>query len=103
MLRIFQVAQKHDLNIHPETLRAVTRNLKHVDKALRENPKASAVFIETLTSAKDPETTLRRLKQAGGVGRWRPDFRREVAQMQGNMYHQYTVAELQTFATRNQH
>src|SRR3546814_16549168 len=44
MLRIFQVAQKHDLDIHPETLRAVTRNLKHVDKALRENPKASALL-----------------------------------------------------------
>src|SRR3546814_9570485 len=65
MLRIFQVAQKHDLDIHPETLRAVTRNLKHVDKALRENPKASALFIEMLTSEKDPETTLRRLNEAG--------------------------------------
>src|SRR3546814_6593466 len=82
MLRIFQVAQKHDLDIHPETLRAVTRNLKHVDKALRENPKASALFIEMLTSEKDPETTLRRLNEAGVLGRFLPDFGRVVAQMQ---------------------
>src|SRR3546814_10180845 len=93
MLRIFQVAQKHDLDIHPETLRAVTRNLKHVDKALRENPKASALFIEMLTSEKDPETTLRRLNEAGVLGRFLPDFGRVVAQMQYNMYHHYTVDE----------
>src|SRR3546814_11254502 len=98
MLRIFQVAQKHDLDIHPETLRAVTRNLKHVDKALRENPKASALFIEMLTSEKDPETTLRRLNEAGVLGRFLPDFGRVVAQMQYNMYHHYTVDEHTIFA-----
>src|SRR3546814_7111148 len=40
MLSIFQVAQKNDLDIHTETLRADMRNLKHVTQATRENPKA---------------------------------------------------------------
>src|SRR3546814_12318085 len=99
MLRIFQVSQKHDLDIHPETLRAVTRNLKHVDKALRENPKASALFIEMLTSEKDPETTLRRPNEAGVLGRFLPDFGRVVAQMPYNLYTNYPFGEHTTFAT----
>src|SRR3546814_10427151 len=72
LLRIFQVAQKHDLDIHPEALRAVTRNLKLVDKKLREDPRANALFLDMLTSEKDPETTLRRLNEAGVFGRFLP-------------------------------
>ncbi|HMA13487.1 MAG TPA: [protein-PII] uridylyltransferase [Kiloniellaceae bacterium] len=98
LLRIFQVAQKHDLDIHPEALRAVTRNLKHIDKALREDARANALFLEMLTSEKDPETTLRRLNEAGVFGRFLPDFGRVVAQMQYNMYHSYTVDEHTIFA-----
>lgn len=98
MLRIFQVAQKHDLDIHPETLRAITRKLKLVDRKLREDPKANALFLDMLTSEKDPETTLRRLNEAGVFGRFLPDFGRVVAQMQYNMYHHYTVDEHTIFA-----
>ena len=98
LLRVFQVAQKHDLDIHPETLRAVTRKLKHIDKAVREDPKANAIFLDMLTSEKDPETTLRRLNEAGVLGRFLPDFGRVVAQMQYNMYHSYTVDEHTIFA-----
>ncbi len=98
MLRIFQVAQKHDLDIHPETLRAVTRKLKLVNKQLRADPKANALFLEMLTSEHNPETTLRRLNEAGVLGRFLPDFGRVVAQMQYNMYHSYTVDEHTIFA-----
>ncbi len=98
MLRIFQVAQKHELDIHPETLRAITRKLKHVNKELRADPKANAIFLDMLTSEKDPETTLRRLNEAGVFGRFLPDFGRVVAQMQYNMYHSYTVDEHTIFA-----
>ena len=98
MLRIFQVAQKHDLDIHPETLRAITRKLKLVNRSVREDPRANALFLEMLTSEKDPETTLRRLNEAGVLGRFLPDFGRVVAQMQYNMYHSYTVDEHTVFA-----
>jgi [protein-PII] uridylyltransferase len=98
LLRIFQVAQKHDLDIHPETLRAITRKLKQVDRKLREDSKANALFLDMLTSEKDPETTLRRLNEAGVFGRFIPDFGRVVAQMQYNMYHHYTVDEHTIFA-----
>ncbi|MEN3952180.1 [protein-PII] uridylyltransferase [Iodidimonas sp. SYSU 1G8] len=93
ILRLFRVAQKRELDIHPEALRLITRNLGRIDKAVRNDPEANAIFLEMLTSPKDPGTTLRRLNEAGVFGRFIPDFGRVVAQMQHDMYHHYTVDE----------
>ncbi|HET6222403.1 MAG TPA: [protein-PII] uridylyltransferase, partial [Dongiaceae bacterium] len=98
MLRIFEVAQRHDLDIHPATLRFITQNLRLVDRHLRDDPEANRLFLEMLTSRKDPEVTLRRLNEAGVFGRFVPDFGRVVAQMQYDMYHHYTVDEHTLFA-----
>ena len=46
-----------------------------------------------LTSQRDPETALRRMNEAGVLGRFIPDFGRVVAQVQHDMYHVYTVDE----------
>jgi [protein-PII] uridylyltransferase len=92
-VRLFQVAQEHELDIHPHALRLITRSLKLVDSALRANPEANRLFLAMLTSKKDPETALRRFNEAGVFGRFVPDFGRVVAQMQYDMYHTYTVDE----------
>jgi [protein-PII] uridylyltransferase len=98
LLRLFHVAQQHELDIHPRALRAVTQSLRLVNAQLRENPEANRLFLEILTSKKDPETGLRRLNEAGVFGRFIPDFGRVVAQMQYDMYHVYTVDEHTLFA-----
>jgi [protein-PII] uridylyltransferase len=98
LLRLFEVAQRHDLDIHPASLRLVTRNLKRVDAKLRADPEANRLFVAMLTSKKGPEITLRRLSEAGVFGRFMPDFGRVVAQMQYDMYHHFTVDEHTIFA-----
>ncbi|MGH6949079.1 MAG: [protein-PII] uridylyltransferase [Kiloniellales bacterium] len=98
MLRIFRVAQKHELDIHPEALRWVTQGLRHIGRGLREDPAANKLFLDMLTASQNPEVTLRRLNEAGVFGRFVPDFGRVVAQMQYNMYHHYTVDEHTIFA-----
>jgi [protein-PII] uridylyltransferase len=98
LLRLFEVAQRHDLDIHPASLRLVTRNLKLVDAKLRADPEANRLFVAMLTSKKGPEITLRRLNEAGVFGRFMPDFGRVVAQMQYDMYHHFTVDEHTIFA-----
>jgi [protein-PII] uridylyltransferase len=98
LLKIFATAQKHDLDIHPRALRWIAQSLRCIDRKLRADPKANALFMEMLTSPKDPETTLRRMNEAGVLGRFLPDFGRIVAQMQYNMYHHYTVDEHTIFA-----
>src|SRR5262245_26708418 len=46
-----------------------------------------------LCSDKSPEPTLRRMNEAGVLGRFVPDFGKVVSMMQFNMYHHYTVDE----------
>jgi [protein-PII] uridylyltransferase len=92
ILRLFHVAQENDLDIHPASLRQITQNIRLVDR-LRNDPEANRLFMEMLTSEHDPETTLRRLNEAGVFGRFVPDFGRVVAQTQHDMYHTYTVDE----------
>jgi [protein-PII] uridylyltransferase len=98
LLRLFHVAQQHELDIHPRALRAVSQSLRLINQELREDKEANRLLLEMLTSRKDPETTLRRMNEAGVFGRFVPDFGRVVAQMQYDMYHVYTVDEHTLFA-----
>jgi [protein-PII] uridylyltransferase len=98
LLRLFHVAQQHDLDIHPRALRLITQSLKLIDAKLRADPEANRLFMEMMTSRKAPEITLRRMNEAGVFGRFVPDFGRVVAQMQYDMYHIYTVDEHTLFA-----
>ena len=98
LLRLFHVAQQHELDIHPRALRAASQSLRLINQQLREDPEANRLFLEILTSRKDPETALRRMNEAGVFGRFIPDFGRVVAQMQYDMYHVYTVDEHTLFA-----
>ena len=92
MLRIFHVAERLDLDIHPGALRLIRRDLKKID-TVREDPEANRLFLELLTSKKTPSRALGRLNEAAVLGRFVPDFGRVVAQMQYDMYHTYTVDE----------
>ena len=93
LIRLFYLAQKHNLAMHPEAMRLMTRSLKLIDKDLREDEEANRLFLQILTSKNDAETVLRRMNEAGVLGAFVPAFGRIVAMMQFNMYHHYTVDE----------
>src|SRR3982074_440816 len=93
LIRIFRLAQKNNLAFHPDAMRTVTRSLKLINTQLRDDPEANRLFLEILTSKNDAETVLRRMNEAGVLGRFVPAFGRIVAMMQFNMYHHYTVDE----------
>jgi [protein-PII] uridylyltransferase len=93
LLTLFAEAQRLELDIHPSALREVTESLRLIDKTMRHDEKANAVFMDILTSHKNPERALRRLNEAGVFGRFITEFGRVVAQMQYDMYHVYTVDE----------
>src|SRR5437870_7509315 len=92
LIRIFQLAQKHNLAFHPDAMRTVTRSLKLVNSQLRENPEANRLFMEILTS-NDAEVVLRRMNETGVLGQFIRAFGKIVSMMQFNMYHHYTVDE----------
>jgi [protein-PII] uridylyltransferase len=93
LIRIFHLADKNNLAFHPDAMKQVTRSLKLIDGKLRDDPEANRLFLELLASRNQPETVIRRMNEAGVLGRFVPDFGKVVAMMQFNMYHHYTVDE----------
>lgn len=92
LIELFQLADLHGLEIHPLAMRAAARDAKLIDE-YRDDARANALFLDVLTSPRDPEVVLRWMNEAGVFGRFVPDFGRVVAQMQFDMYHHYTVDE----------
>jgi [protein-PII] uridylyltransferase len=93
LIRIFHLADRHGLSFHPDAMRGLARSLGLIDDGLRQDPEANRLFLEILTSPNDPERVLRRMNEAGVLGRFVRTFGRIVAMMQFNMYHHYTVDE----------
>ena len=93
IIRLFWTADRFSLPLHPDALRAVTRNLRRIDADLRASPEANRLFLELLLSRNITEIVLRRMNETGALGRFIPEFGRIVAMMQFNMYHHYTVDE----------
>ncbi len=92
LIRIFRIAQTHNLAFHPEAMRAARRSLSLIDQGVRDDAGANRLFFEILTS-EGAEVVLRRMNEAGVLGRFVRAFGRIVAMMQFNMYHHYTVDE----------
>lgn len=93
MLRLFWFADRHGLEYHPDALKLLRRSLKLVDTTLRRDREANQLFLDILTSDRNPELNLRRMNEAGLLGKLIPDFGKIVAMMQFSMYHHYTVDE----------
>ncbi|MBB4143464.1 [protein-PII] uridylyltransferase [Rhizobium rhizoryzae] len=93
IIRLFHVADLHGLEYHPDALQAITRSLHLIDDKLREDAEANRLFLSILTSRLEPALTLRRMNEAGVLGRFIPEFGKIVAMMQFSMYHHYTVDE----------
>jgi [protein-PII] uridylyltransferase len=93
LIRLFHMADINGLEFHPDALKRATRSLRLIKAELRDNEEANRLFLSILTSRRDPALILRRMNEAGVLGRFIPDFGKIVAMMQFNMYHHYTVDE----------
>ena len=93
ILRLFRLADRLDLDLHPDAFTAVTRAHRLISPKLRRDPEAVAAFLDVLARGKSTYRTLVLMNEAGVLGRFIPEFGRVVAQMQFNMYHSYTVDE----------
>ncbi len=93
LLRLFRLADKLNLDLHPDAFTAVTRTLRLITPKLRRDPAAIAAFLDVLARGRSTFRTLSLMNDFGVLGRFIPEFGRIVAQMQFNMYHSYTVDE----------
>jgi [protein-PII] uridylyltransferase len=93
MFKLFRMADRMELDLHPDAFTAIARNLHLVTPKLRRDPEAARLFLEILVRGKNPYKTLSLMTETGLLGRYIPEFGRIVAQTQFNMYHAYTVDE----------
>ena len=93
LIRFFAYAEETHAFIHPAALRLIWQSLRLIDDRVRNDPEANRIFLALLTAPGNPEATLRRMNEAGVLGRFVPDFGAVVSMMQFNMYHHYTVDE----------
>jgi len=93
MLRIFQLADHNGLQLHPQALKKISRSLKLITASVREDKTANQLFMQILTSHREPALLLRQMNETGLLGKFIPDFGKIVAMMQFSMYHHYTVDE----------
>lgn len=93
LLRLFQLSDARDLDLHPDAFTAVTRHLGLITSRVRRDPAAARVFLDILARSRKPRRMLELMNEAGLLGRYLPEFGHIVAKMQFNMYHCYTVDE----------
>ncbi|HTK36797.1 MAG TPA: [protein-PII] uridylyltransferase [Caulobacteraceae bacterium] len=93
LIRMFGIADRHNLDLHPDAFSAAIRCQTLITPKLRRDPVAAALFLDILARGKNTYRTLTLMNEAGVLGRYVPEFGHIVAQMQFNMYHSYTVDE----------
>lgn len=93
MIKLFYLAVHFNLDIHPHTLRLVSRNLRHMTAETRKDERACRWFLSLLLDPQRGDRALREMKEAGVLARFIPEFSRIIGQMQFDMYHIYTVDE----------
>ncbi|HEX4196869.1 MAG TPA: [protein-PII] uridylyltransferase, partial [Caulobacteraceae bacterium] len=93
LLRLFAIADRRDLDLHPDAFTAATRSLPLITSKLRRDPEAARAFLDVLARGRSTYRTLTMMNESGVLGRFLPEFGHIVAQMQFNMYHSYTVDE----------
>ncbi len=93
IIRLFNFALIHELDIHPDTLRRLARAVRAARTAQLQTAQTHEIFLQIISGKGNPERVLRLMNESGWLGIYMPDFGRIVGMMQFDMYHSYTVDE----------
>jgi [protein-PII] uridylyltransferase len=103
VLEIFVVmTERPDIKgMTARTTRALWHARTLIDDAFRANPAHRALFLRILKAPKGLVHALRRMNDMGILGRYLPNFRRIIGQMQHDLFHVYTVDQHIMMVVRN--
>ena len=103
MLEVFLIlAQRPELkDMSARTRRALWHARFKIDNAFRRDPVNHALFVQILQSKRGITHALRGMNQTSVLGRYLPNFRRIVGQMQHDLFHVYTVDQHILMVVRN--
>jgi [protein-PII] uridylyltransferase len=83
------------------TMRALWHARTLIDESFRANPVHRALFLRILQAPVGLVHALRRMNDMGVLGRYLPNFRRIIGQMQHDLFHVYTVDQHIMMVVRN--
>ena len=83
------------------TMRALWNERFLIDAAFRADPANRALFLRILQAPKGIIHALRRMNDLSILGRYLPNFRKIVGQMQHDLFHVYTVDQHILMVVRN--
>ena len=93
VLRLFEIAGRRNLDIHPDALAAIAFRRNLIDSEFRKDPENARIFRNIFLGSKAPYATLKVMNESGVLGRYLLEFGGIVARTQFNMHHAYTVDE----------
>jgi [protein-PII] uridylyltransferase len=103
VLEIFTVmTERPDIKgMTARTMRALWHARTLIDESFRANPAHRALFLRILQAPSGIVHALRRMNDMGILGRYLPNFRRIIGQMQHDLFHVYTVDQHIMMVVRN--
>jgi [protein-PII] uridylyltransferase len=103
MLEIFLLLEQHGSlkGMTARTQRALWHARFRIDAAFRRDPANRALFLQILQAPKGITHALRNMNQLSILGRYLPNFRRIIGQMQHDLFHVYTVDQHILMVVRN--
>jgi [protein-PII] uridylyltransferase len=103
MLEVFLLMAHHPeiKGMTARTLRALWHARVKIDQDFRNDPTNRNLFVRILQAPQGVTHALRGMNQTSILGRYLPNFRRIVGQMQHDLFHVYTVDQHILMVVRN--
>ncbi|MRR57808.1 MAG: HD domain-containing protein, partial [Deltaproteobacteria bacterium] len=98
LMKVFEYAQKHDVEISMRLQNLVRSNLQLVNDKFRRNREVNQSFFSILRSHKNVGSMLKKMNYLGFLIRFIPEFERIYCKAQHDLYHIYTVDVHSLFA-----
>ena len=103
MLEVFLLIAQHSSlkGMTARTLRALWHARLKIDAKFRRDPANRSLFLQILQAPQGITHALRGMNQTSILGRYLPNFRRIIGQMQHDLFHVYTVDQHILMVVRN--
>lgn len=93
LLRVFLYAQDRGEDLSPELFQLARRKLGFINQVFRYSRAAREVFFRILSARGKASRILRRMHEAGVLGRFLPEFGALFCLVQHEFFHRYTTDE----------